>query len=71
MRKYLLAVGVLVLLTMALLLSTPAPTEATNCLYGYQYCSQYYCAPDDEQCQLGCECSYLACIGAEQPSRCL
>jgi hypothetical protein len=71
MRNRILAVGILALLTMAALLSTPAETEATNCMYSYQYCTQYYCAPDDQQCLTYCECSYLACIGLELPSWCI
>lgn len=49
----------------------PATTEAANCHYSYQYCLNYWCAPEDEQCQLGCECSYLTCIGAELPYWCI
>lgn len=65
------ALRCLVLIGAVALTAWPAPTEATNCAYGYQWCSQVYCAPDDQQCQTGCECSFLNCIGAEQPSYCL
>jgi hypothetical protein len=71
MRKRILAVGFVALLTMAALLSMPAQTEAGNCWYGYQYCSQNFCSPDDQQCQTGCECSYMSCLGMELPSYCI
>lgn len=65
------ALRCLVLIGAVALTAWPATTEATNCGYGYQYCTQYYCAPDDQQCLTGCECGYLNCIGAELPSWCI
>ena len=69
MRKLLLAVTLL--LTFAVFFSTPTPTQAVDCWAGYQYCVQYLCLPDDDQCRLGCECSYYNCKGMELPSWCI
>lgn len=64
------ALHCLALLGAVTLAAWPTTTEATDCLYAFEYCTQSFCPPNDEVCLLACECEYYYCTGLQAPTYC-